>query len=201
MGKAWHRGTGKLIPDMVTPFMWHLSDDRKQLWRQLEFRRKAFEAGHLGAALDALCMCFEFDWALPEWLKRTVIDCVEVWLLKGPCGPRAKEWQRRGREWRKRSLQDLVDFDRVRALQEARARGFKWAVSRAGELDAYEYAGRKLLPKRTKAGTVKKSYQRFKHNWKREPFRYYLLTTTFFGAIAAYRETAWPPPAPAPQSR
>lgn len=170
MRKAWHKGNGELIPSTETDRDWKLDDfEGDEIALEIDSKQRAFQSGNQGAALDALILCCRFERPLPEWLGLALIKAYKDLLQETP----------QGRKWLRRYRQDLVDFERVEALQEARARGFKWSPG-PNEISVYDAAAKVL--RGTSPAAVRKSFQRFKRTSKETPFRYHVLSSIVLGA-------------------
>lgn len=156
--KAWRRKNHEpLIPTFPAEFP---SNFEEFLTQELGYLEKAFVAGNKGALLDAVVLCLKHRMVFPEWLGLGVIDAIKENLVATPPG----------RKWLKRFRQDMIDYERADWVEDSREHGLQWeeACTMAAEaLQGTVAAGSE--------DAIKKSYQRFKRNYARDPSRYRLL--------------------------
>ena len=137
--------------------------------RELELKRLAFEAGNLGALLDALIICNQ-ERPLPEWAVLGLIDTFKDVLNK----------TRDGRRWRRRYRQVLIDLERAETVQECRDHGIRWTDG-----EVYERAAEILTHTKSaavgSARAIEKSYLRVKRNGARNPMEYHILRSIVLG--------------------
>jgi hypothetical protein len=144
------------------------TDPEEWVKRQLGFFRKAFDAGNLGALLDAVILSTSAAGPLPPWIAKGLIEIFRTALRQS----------RDGRKWLRRYRQDLIDSKRMSMVEAAREHGFAWK-------DAYEEASRQLRGTLS-AGSenaVERSYKRFKKNSAENPFRYLQLETIVLARV------------------
>jgi hypothetical protein len=123
----------------------------------LERKRKAFEAGNLGALGDVVIFCCESGILLPAWTEGPLVRACKAALHHTP----------EGRRWLQQRGSDNIHLERYWAVEEYRNLGVQWE-------DAYAEAAYALEGKRG-AGSehaVQRSYKLVKREIKKNPSRF-----------------------------
>ncbi len=133
--------------------------------KRIDDCKSAFENGNLGALLDTLYYCGEYNKPLPEWTTLALLDFVKQYLT----GTLPKKPGRHAK-WIKQYKADMIDLERAFNVQDCIEHGIKWD-------DVYG-AVQEILKGTIYAGSedaIEKSYKRFIRRNKQNPFRYQIL--------------------------